>query len=1032
MNMPRMEQKGDGIPEKLPAKAQQRFLALSAAAAELGGCTSQAELFRGVGRRLHELGLETLIYMRNPDGQTFRAAYNIGMDLFPQSLRTLEELLGRPWYEGRNPLDVPCALTATFHDGQIRLVESMIDDMVILFPALAGKREVLEPLFPSWRAIYAPLNMAGHIVGVLVVFSDELSDEDRPVLGAFANLLGALLESVRRLEAERRHREQLEFIHRFTSAVNAAPLNLPDLARAVERALMECPHFEFACLGVKVNHELVFPSSGVRKPIMDVSEMPATIPASLMPGARSVLSVPLAGESEEPQVAGVLSVGSRQANAFDEEDRDVVHTLAQMLVPAIRNVLLFERVDRQLLRRIAELQTLVEIGQTVTSKLEPNDVLLSLLNTAARALDAEWGVILLVDTPARQIYVAQITGPQREKFLGQRGPLTGLFTEHFLSHPQAICIPDVSAPGWHTPYFDTWKAWGATLPRSFLSTPLLRGEHVIGTLSLCDKRHGTFGAEDLELIRAIALWASIALENAQLYQASLEKSAALERALSRLGQTLTSGHELQATLDLVLELAMELISADAGAIQLLNKNGTQLEFSALRNFPESFKAAPLPVKGSLTGQVIHTGEPVASEDAWNDPRIWRPDYPKTAGMRSLVAVPLRTPQSNIGTLTLYRHEVRPFSSREIALLQSFADQAAMAIEKARLVEKISEQATYLDAILSTTRESILVITAAGKIEYANQAAQQILGEIKPGTPVSGFSYLATPAEVAYLRKIWRRVLAGDLSAFEVEITDIHGMRRRVLARLSPLVPRRRYVLLAIDVTEERRLEQRRLEFLRNLHHELRTPLAAVLGFTQILQEREHLTPEKQRMCAERTHQAASRLKKLLDDLQSYTLLAEPLSHESDAQANLADIIARVLHEARRNYPNARFMEHMPAALPCIACEPAKLEQVVRHLVDNAAKFSPEGARVEIRAWMEDRQVRFSVRDEGIGIDPLRLQEIFDSFHQLDDQLDRHYEGLGVGLALVRRIVEAAGGTIDVKSEPGRGSTFTVTLPAATP
>jgi signal transduction histidine kinase len=115
-------------------------------------------------------------------------------------------------------------------------------------------------------------------------------------------------------------------------------------------------------------------------------------------------------------------------------------------------------------------------------------------------------------------------------------------------------------------------------------------------------------------------------------------------------------------------------------------------------------------------------------------------------------------------------------------------------------------------------------------------------------------------------------------------------------------------------------------------------------------------------------------------------------------------------------------------LPLVMGDQERLELVFGHLMENAIKFSPNGGTVTLRAWADEKMVRVSIVDEGIGISPSLLSRIFERFYQVDGSTKRRFGGMGIGLALVWEIIEVHGGSVQVESEPGKGSTFTVSLP----
>jgi len=280
-------------------------------------------------------------------------------------------------------------------------------------------------------------------------------------------------------------------------------------------------------------------------------------------------------------------------------------------------------------------------------------------------------------------------------------------------------------------------------------------------------------------------------------------------------------------------------------------------------------------------------------------------------------------------------------------------------------------------------------------------------------------------------EVLHRVKSNDFSPFEVSLTDADDRSRHLIIHPSELAPNESYLVIVSDITKERRLDQLRYEFLRNIHHELRTPLAAVLGFTQMLKTGDELSEEERRLCDKGAHEQARRLQVLVEDLQTYTLLAESATHSRGATSDVRHTILSALDEIRPQYAGTHFDVQIADGLPPVALDMKDLRRVMRHLLDNAAKFSPADGSVEVRANLSGHdEVRITVQDWGIGIESGRQEEIFAPFHQLDDRTERKYQGVGLGLALARFVIASTGGTIRVDSAPGRGSTFVVTLPAA--
>lgn len=231
------------------------------------------------------------------------------------------------------------------------------------------------------------------------------------------------------------------------------------------------------------------------------------------------------------------------------------------------------------------------------------------------------------------------------------------------------------------------------------------------------------------------------------------------------------------------------------------------------------------------------------------------------------------------------------------------------------------------------------------------------------------------------------------------------------------------------------VERLRAQLVQNVSHELRTPFSLVQGYIDLMLEGD-LGPvrEEQREALEVIRSRMGTLKTLFRDL---TMLDEVSRREtSSTPTSMVDAARIALDDFKPIAKRAgiRFQDQLPEELPAVQADKEQLIQVFAHLLDNAIKFSPDGGTVTLQAWEESRegtaQACVSITDEGIGIGSEHLDHIFERFYQADGEAGRQFGGMGIGLALVREIVEGHGGHVDVQSTPQEGSTFTVTLPQA--
>jgi signal transduction histidine kinase len=232
-----------------------------------------------------------------------------------------------------------------------------------------------------------------------------------------------------------------------------------------------------------------------------------------------------------------------------------------------------------------------------------------------------------------------------------------------------------------------------------------------------------------------------------------------------------------------------------------------------------------------------------------------------------------------------------------------------------------------------------------------------------------------------------------------------------------------------------RASRHKSEFLANMSHELRTPLNAIIGFSALLEQGLHgpLTPKQARFVAN-IHKSGKHLLTVINDILDLTRVEVGRLKLALEPVGLAGFVEEVLTVVREGAPAKRpnLTSEVPAGLPPAVADPVRLRQILYNLLSNAVKFTSEEGTVTVGAESLEGDLAVWVRDTGIGIAPEDQERIFREFEQVDGSFARQYQGTGLGLALTRKLVELHGGRIWVESAPGKGSTFTFTLPHRVP
>ena len=343
--------------------------------------------------------------------------------------------------------------------------------------------------------------------------------------------------------------------------------------------------------------------------------------------------------------------------------------------------------------------------------------------------------------------------------------------------------------------------------------------------------------------------------------------------------------------------------------------------------------------------------------------------------------------------------------------------------------ELEEDSDRLATVLGSMIEGVVAVDDAQRILFANQAAQTLLdfpGPNDVGRPI--WEVVRNPT----IQQVINDALAGhDRATVEFDLPRKHAVVAMLATRL-PGRPCPGVVLVLHDVTELRRLENLRREFVSNVSHELKTPLTAIQAYTETLLSGALQEPVHSRQFVERIEEHADRLHALILDLLRLARI-ESSTDVFDVRAiPVAEIVAHCLEEHRplAEAKNINLTtESSPHALRVTADEEG-LHTIVSNLVDNAVKYTPTDGRVVVRWRQENTTAIIEVDDTGPGIAEEHQARIFERFYRIDKARSRELGGTGLGLSIVKHLTHVFGGTVEVCSQPGGGSKFTVRLPVA--
>ncbi len=498
---------------------------------------------------------------------------------------------------------------------------------------------------------------------------------------------------------------------------------------------------------------------------------------------------------------------------------------------------------------------------------------------------------------------------------------------------------------------------------------------------------------------------------------------------------LEASRALAGTLDLpsllktVMELAARVVRAQSGSILLKDETTGELVFDvALGTAGDKVKSVRLKPGEGVAGWVAANGVPVVVNDVQNDPR-WttRVDTRSDFVTRHVVAVPLLHQGRLVGVLEgINKIDADGFTVPDRRALEIFAAQAAVAIENARLFSRLNNEKNTLATLVQEMSDGALLTDTDGRVTLLNASGAALVGAAD--SPVG-------------------KPLADLFRAFDVtppfkSLFDANEPTRLTLSRPSgkkfvlegsfqKLRDGSGFLLIFRDVTEFRREEWLKQNFLAVISHKLKTPLVSITGFAPLLLEDKSLTPtQRQGLTAMRDQ--GNKLAQLVERLLNFATVESQTVTVARKRCRARVLVDELRSQAAADLArqNADLnVDESIDTLPALLVDPSRFSEVLRNLIDNAAKFNPKPRKmVRLYARAEGPEAVVSVEDDGPGIPPEELGRIFKKFYQVEDSFTGQVEGAGLGLALAKRIVEAHGGTIQVRSVLGRGSVFTTRWP----
>jgi two-component system phosphate regulon sensor histidine kinase PhoR len=592
--------------------------------------------------------------------------------------------------------------------------------------------------------------------------------------------------------------------------------------------------------------------------------------------------------------------------------------------------------------------------------------------------------------------------------------------------------------------------------------PLRIGKQVIGVLELLNTHGGpSLRTQDLQVLQTFGNLAAGAINNAQLHAKMQAHQRRLE-ALGAIGTVVSMAADLDELLGNALDVILRVLETPAGMLLLHDLSRSVLSVAAHRALPEPFVGVQhgVPVVGSPYEEAVRYGQatsrPLIAEDS--------EDLLIDAGFNSCVYIPLLAGGTVVGIICVYGDE-RLRERVDVPALMTMGSQLGLAIANVRLYQDTRTERLKLATIINSIAEGVVLCNSEGRIVLANQSAMELLSveripaeqsisEMPDFYAIRDLEGESLPVE----RLPMARALSGEVFHDHRVLTRGASGQDTVLSFSgAPVYDDENNVDGAVvifrDVTTSQKLERAKDDFLAVAAHELRSPLAAVRGYTDLLVRREQRRSEEDSPELRGLNvlaQQVTHMLRMVDNILDVTRIDAGQISLQIQRVNLVALAEQVIEQQRPAAGERELVLESAEHELNVACDSLRIRQVLTNLVGNAIRYSPPATRICVQLSIEraidiagrhpayppahaasagpDEQTRvalISVEDQGAGISEDQLARLFKRYSR---GRERRAEGLGLGLYLSREFVARHGGDIWAESREGQGSTFFFTLP----
>jgi two-component system, NtrC family, sensor histidine kinase KinB len=678
------------------------------------------------------------------------------------------------------------------------------------------------------------------------------------------------------------------------------------------------------------------------------------------------------------------------------------------------------------------LELLVKVSREVATALDLRTVLQRVLFACIQYVGGERGSVVVMDDHGKPVDATIVYGKQFHDHSTQqlRDIVEKGLAGWVIQNRIAVLVPDTSQDErWLRRADDAKDRSG---PKSAICVPLMARDRLVGVLTLVHPVPNTFNNEHLELMKAIADQASVAVLNARLFMET-ERTARVMTSLAEGAASMNSSLEMQDVLRRILNQTMQALQVETVALGLIEQPSQDLVFKAAAgNNSGSIPGLRIPAGQGLIGKVIGNGHGVVIPTVKNVVGLVEADQLDGVEIRAFAIAPIQSHGKVIGVLEAVNPVSGTFGLDALVIMTGLGSLAGTTIENSSLFEQLQNAHRHYRELFEDSVDPILITDLKGKILEVNRRAMSLSGYASIELQTMGIDQIH---EVN-----WDRV-GEKFEALQNGVSCIYesGLYRQdggsvpveVYARRVEFQDAKSIQWIMRDITARRELDELRNDMTSMLFHDLRSPLGNIVGSLEMIST---LIPDDETLNSmlNIARNSTGRIQRLVNSLLDINRLE---AGQKITDQNTIDPVALIRESIRDVETSIVARQHTLnnraiTVLPMIWVDVDMIYRVLINLLENASKFTPVGGRIDIGAQttQDGLFVQFWVRDNGPGIPPVERDRIFEKFTRLRGKTKTG--GLGVGLAFCRLAVHAHGGRIWIESEVGKGTTFWLTLPVA--